>query len=275
MIKVHPTIRFGRVLMLSALALASSPALAGPPFMTDDPIPVDYKSSEFYIFSTYDKASDGRETAAPAIEYNYGFHRDMMVHFVVPYVHSSPDGAPSESGVGDVEMGIKWLLVHESDSMPAIGIFPLAEFPTGDSGKGLGNGKTWWRLPVWLQKSWGDWTSYGGAGYVINRAEGQKNYPFAGWLLQKDIGEKWTLGGEIFGQGKDTPDARATTFLNVGGYYKFTPDFNLLFSAGHSISGDRHTVAYLGLWWAWGGEESATEKTGAAPTPSAWSLSQR
>lgn len=49
-----------------------------------------------------------------------------------------------------------------------------------------------------VQKSFGEWTSYWGGGYVINEAEGQKNYAFGGAQIQKDIGKKWSLGGEIF-----------------------------------------------------------------------------
>jgi hypothetical protein len=262
---------------LIALAgiLVSGSALAGPPFLTDDPAPVDYKHGEFYIFSTYDKTKDGKDTALPAFEYNYGVLPDTQLHIVVPCVRSAPNDAASKSGIGDVEVGIKYRFVQETDTLPQIGIFPMAEFPTGDSDRGLGNGRTWWRLPVWIQKSWGEWTTYGGAGYVINRAEGQKDYPFAGWLVQKDIGEKWTLGGEVFARNKDTVDGQATAILNFGGLYKFTPDFNLLFSAGHSVNGERHTVAYLGLWWGFGGDEKDGHKTGKAPSADRWALSQR
>lgn len=263
-------------LVFSALACAAVPAFAGPPFMTDDPAPVDYKHSEFYVFTTYDKASDGKTTAVPAFEYNYGVLPDTQLHIVVPFTRNAPNGGSAEYGLGDVEVGVKYRFIQETDSSPQVGIFPMAELDTGDADKGLGNGKTWWRLPVWIQKSWGEWTTYGGAGYAINHADGAKNYPFGGWLLQKDIGEKWTLGGEVFSQGKTTVDGRATTFLNFGGYYKFTPDFNLLFSAGHDVSGERHTVAYLGLWWTWGGGEKAAQKSGMAPASNPqWSLSQR
>ncbi len=262
-------------LIIFVLALSAGSATAGPPFMTDDPAPVDYKHSEFYVFSTYDKTKDGKNTAIPALEYNYGVLPDTQLHIVLPYVQSAPNGASSESGLGDVEVGVKYRFIQETETSPQIGIFPMAELDTGDSRKGLGNGKTWWRLPVWAQKSWGEWTTYGGVGYVINRAEGQKNYPFAGWLLQKDIGEKWTLGGEAFARDKDTVDGRGTAILNFGGYYKFTPDFNLLFSAGHSVSGENHTVAYLGLWWAWGGGEKEGNKSSMAPAQDHWALSQR
>jgi hypothetical protein len=263
-VKTHNTRSARQRWLGAALALASSAAVAGPPFMTDDPVPVDYRHSEFYVFSTYDKTDDGRDIAVPAFEYNYGVLPDTQLHVVVPYAKSEPNGAPHESGPGDIEIGVKYRFVQETKTSPQIGIFPMAELPTGDSDKGLGNGKTWWRLPVWIQKSWGEWTTYGGAGYVVNHAEGQKSYPFAGWLLQKDIGEKWTLGGEVFGRSKDTDDGRGTTVMNFGGFYKFTPDFNLLFSAGHSVSGERHTVAYLGLWWTWGGGEKNEHQAGPA-----------
>lgn len=262
-------------LITSALMLGPGAALAGPPFMTDDPAPVDYKHSEFYVFSTYDKTNDGKDITAPAFEYNYGAFPGGQLHIVVPFLNTSPNDTASHFGISDVEIGIKYRFLEETDTTPQIGIFPMAELPTGDSDKGLGNGQTWWRLPVWIQKSWGEWTTYGGGGYVINHADGQRDYPFGGWLLQKDFGERWTLGGEVFARGKDTVDGRATTLLNVGGYYKFTPDFNLLFSVGRDVSGERHTVAYLGLWWAFGGDEKTEPKAGAAPVAARWSLAGR
>jgi Putative MetA-pathway of phenol degradation len=262
-------------LIASALLVVSCPVLAGPPFLTDDPAPVDHKHSEFYVFSTYDKTKDGKDAALPAFEYNYGVFPDTQLHIVVPFARSAPNGEASQSGLGDMEIGVKYRFIQETDTMPQVGIFPMAEVDTGKADKGLGNGTTWWRLPVWIQKSWGEWTTYGGGGYVINRAEGRKSYPFAGWLLQKDLGEKWTLGGEVFSRAKDTIDGQSTTILNFGGYYKFTPDFNLLFSAGHSANGERHTVAYLGLWWSFGGDEKDEKKSSMAPSSNHWTLSQR
>ena len=257
-----------------ALVLSSSAALAGPPFLTDDPAPVDYRHAEFYVFSTYDKTNDGNDSAIPAFEFNYGVLPNTQLHLVVPFVRTAAENASSESGLGDVEVGVKYRFVEETQASPQIGIFPMAELATGDSDKGLGNGKTWWRLPVWVQKSWGEWTTYGGVGYVINSAEGQRDYSFAGWLLQKDVRAKWTLGGEIFARGKDTADGEPATIVNFGGFYKFTPNFNLLFSAGHSVSGESHTVAYLGLWWSFGVGKDG-EHTALNAARNHWSLSQR
>jgi hypothetical protein len=254
---------------------SSQAVIAGPPFLTDDPAPVEYKASEFYVFSTYDKTKDGTDANIPAFEYNYGAFPNTQLHIVVPLVRSSPDDASSEYGFGDIEVGVKYRFIQETETTPQVGIFPMAELPTGDSDKGLGNGKTWWRLPVWLQKSWGDWTTYGGGGYTINTAAGQKSYPFGGWLIQKDLNEKLTLGGEVFGRSKDTDDGQSTTLLNFGGIYKFTPDFNLLFSAGHSVSGESHTIAYLGLWWGWGGAEMDVKESSLINDPNHLTMVQR
>jgi outer membrane putative beta-barrel porin/alpha-amylase len=255
------------VLVASSLLLAPRLALAGPPFLTDDPEPVEYKHSEFYVFSTYDGTKDGNQTAIPAFEYNFGVIPDTQLHLGVPFSRSAPSNASSEYGLGDTEVGVKYRFLQETDNCPQVGIFPMAELDTGEADKGLGNGKTWWRLPVWAQKRWGRWTTYGGGGLVINHAAGQKDYHFAGWLLQNDINEKLTLGGEVFGQTKVTENGDSTTLLNFGGYYKFTPDFNLLFSVGHSVSGENHTIAYLGLWWGWGDDKKEAEKTSADPDP--------
>jgi hypothetical protein len=258
----------------TALLLASSQAIGGPPFLTDDPVPVDYRYSELNVYAAYDDIHDGRDTSFPAMEFNYGGLRDVQLHIGIPFARSVPDGGPNEQGIGDVEVGVKYRLVHESETLPQIAVYPMAVLPTGDANKGLGNGRTWWRLPVWLQKSWGDWTSYGGGGYVINPATGQRNYAFGGWLLQKDLSQKWMLGGEVFASGRDTEAGQGTTILNLGGAYRFSHVFNLLFSAGRSVSGETHTIAYLGLWWSFGGDEPQQVSTStSAGDP--WSLSQR
>ena len=45
-----------------------------------------------------------------------------------------------------------------------IGTFTMFEIPTGSAARGLGVGKTWYKVPLWVQKSFGPWTTYGGGG---------------------------------------------------------------------------------------------------------------
>ena len=244
------------LLALPLILGTASLAAAGPPFLTDDPEPVDYQHYEFYVFSTFDKAEDGTTVQGPAIEYNIGALPNVQLHMVIPYVWNAQSGGPTVSGLGDTELGVKFRFVRQTSSMPEIGVFPMVESSTGNSANGLGNGRSWYRLPLWIQKDSGPWTTYGGGGYAINSAPGMKNYAFGGWLLQREIGDHLTLGTEIFMNGPAAVGAEHATYYNVGGYFKPNDRFNVLFSIGHTISGERHAIGYLGLYWT-GGPERA------------------
>jgi hypothetical protein len=243
--------RLNLALLAVALNLVSIARLcAGPPFLTDDPEPVDYQHWEAYLFTLGD-LSGGNNIEGPAVEMNYGVLPDTQLHLIVPMTTTGGSGVPTVSGLGDTEFGIKYRFVHETNGWPQIGIFPLVELPTGNASRGLGNGQTWFQLPLWLQKSWGPWTTYGGAGEVLNFAPGQRSHPYGGWLVQRDFGKRLTLGGELFAQGRDTDSDQGFAALNFGGSCNLNDHFSLLFSAGHSVAGERHTLWYFGLYWTW------------------------
>ena len=226
-------------------------SFAGPPFLTDDPEPVGYQHWEAYLFGAGDNASGGYSINGPAVEMNYGVLPDTQLHLIVQMTSIGGGGTPAASGLGDTELGVKYRFVHETNGWPQIGIFPMAELPTGDASRGLGNGRTWFRLPLWAQKSFGPWTTYGGGGMALNSAPGQRDYPFGGWLWQRDLGPHLTLGGELFAQGRDTDNDRGFAALNFGGSCNINEHFSLLFSGGHSVAGDEHTRWYFGLYWTW------------------------
>ncbi len=130
----------------------------------------------------------------------------------------------------------------------------MFEIPTGDAERGLGLGKTWYKLPLWAQKSFGPWKTYGGGGEVLVPVKGFRNYPFAGGLLQREVSKKLSLATEIFYHGAISSDSLYATFVDVGGSYMFHGDesYQLLFCYGHSVAGQTEQYAYLGLYWTWG-----------------------
>jgi hypothetical protein len=237
--------------------LYTATAFAGPPFQTDDPDPVPYRHYEAYAFELSDTTSTtGTSLSIPAVEFNWGAAPNLQLHIIAPLVTSfTPDGGPTNSGMGDLELGAKYRLVKETKYRPEIGIFPFIELPTGDASRGLGVGSTWYRLPLWLQKSWGPWTTYGGGGEVLIHQPGSRNYAFAGWLLQRQISKKLTLGAELFRHGAENVDpdgVRHATMADLGTIYEFRDGFELLAAAGHSIKGHPETYTYLALYWTWG-----------------------
>ena len=49
-------------------------AWAGPPFVTDDPEPVELKHWEVYLASMYNRSDDGTTGTVPHLDANYGPH---------------------------------------------------------------------------------------------------------------------------------------------------------------------------------------------------------
>ncbi|MDA8230113.1 MAG: hypothetical protein M0006_02120 [Magnetospirillum sp.] len=254
--------------LLPAVAVlgAAWPALAGPPYLTDDPEPVDYGHWEVYGFATGSVVRGDSAGILPAMEVNYGALPDVQLHVMVPIAYNSQSVTGNQFGYGDTEFGVKYRLVNpgEGDWWPEIGIFPTVVAPTGDAAKALGTGRTHEYLPVWLQKTFGGWITDAGGGYWINPGPGNKNYWFVGGSLQRKVTDSLTLGGEVFHEtafltgGPGTPGfplgSRDATGFNIGAVYDFTENYHLLVSAGRglqNVAATNEFSYYVGYQWTY------------------------
>jgi hypothetical protein len=229
---------------------------AGPPFITDDPEPVDYQHWEFYIASMdYEIGRDWSGTG-PHLELNYGAVSNLQLHIIAPMAYAAPAASAAHYGYGDTELGAKFRFIQETANVPQVGIFPLLEVPTGSERDNLGNGSPQAFLPLWLQKSWGSWTAYGGGGYGINSGVGNEDWQFVGAVLQKQVSTSVLIGAEIYHQTATIIGApgfpttgpaedRADTPFNIGAVIDFTEHEHLLLSAGRSIDGPTKFQCYV------------------------------
>jgi hypothetical protein len=229
-------------------------ALAGPPFVTDDPEPVDYQHWEFYIASQHTETSDGWAGTAPHFELNYGIVTNVQLHIIMPLTYAAPAAGSAHYGYGDTELGVKFRFLQQSDNLPEAAIFPLLEIPTGNASDGLGSGHVDAFLPLWLQKDFGDWTVYGGGGYGINPGAGNENWGFVGAVVQKQVTKNFLLGGEIYHRTTMTTGGRDDTAFNLGTVIDFTEHQHLLFSAGRSIDGPTDFQCYIAYQFTFGPE---------------------
>jgi hypothetical protein len=226
----------------------ASSTFAGPPFVTDDPEPVDFQHWEFYIASIQSKYGGDWSGTAPLFEVNYGVVTNLQLHLIVPLAYASPPQGAAHYGIGDIELGAKYRFVEETNWWPQIGTFPLVQIPTGSAADNLGNGYGHWQafVPIWLQKSWGSWTAYGGGGYGVNSFSGHGNWNFEGGLLQKQVLTNLLVGVEVYHQSAYQTDFPNTgTAFNIGTVYDFSESRHLLFSAGRSIDGPIGFQCYI------------------------------
>jgi hypothetical protein len=223
------------------VCLGRSSARAGPPFLTDDPEPVELGHCELYVASQWSMGRDTGSGTAPHLEVNYGALPELQLHAIVPATLAWQSGEPLQYGVGDVELGAKLRFVEEGEWRPQIGTFPLILLPTGSERRGLGAGRTQVLLPIWIQKSMGPWTTYGGGG--LHLASGD-NDVVAGWLVERELWGKLTLGIESFVT-VPTNGGPTETRLNLGLVVDFSALHHLLASAGPAFGGDARAQAYL------------------------------
>jgi hypothetical protein len=155
-----------------------------------------------------------------------------------------------------MELGVKYGFIKQTKRRPQIGTFPMLEVPTGNYAKGLGVGRPWYKLPIWVEKDWGPWTFDGGMGYAIVKQYQYRSYLYGGYLVKRGINKKLELAAEVFSHGREgfsAPQTQPSTLIDVGGYYHFKyPGLQFLFAYGHSVAGQTENYAYLGLYKTWG-----------------------
>ena len=105
---------------VAVLTLLSSPAIAGPPYITDDPEPVDYQRWEFYAFSQGGRANGETSGVAPSCDCNYGVLPDVQLHIQPGAAFRRASGASPAWGPGDTELGLKYRFVTRQDERHAL-----------------------------------------------------------------------------------------------------------------------------------------------------------
>jgi Putative MetA-pathway of phenol degradation len=247
-------VRLMTILIVAALCfiLGTGVLWAGPPFFTDDPETPEYRHGELYIASQYAKGDEGKSGTAPHFEFNYSALPDVMLHTIIPLAWNKPNEESSKYGLGDIELGVLYRFIHESDTIPQVGAFPTLTVPTGDEDRGLGEGRARLFLPLWFKKSRGPWSSYAGGGYWINPGDNRKNYWFAGWQVQRELSEWLAVGAEIFYVTADTEDGGDSSGFNVGAILNLTEQHHLLFSIGQDIHGPNDLATYVGYQFTFG-----------------------
>jgi hypothetical protein len=227
------------------LAVCPLVCLAGPPFVTDDPVPVEYQGWEINTALIGTLVRGAAATGSPSIDINYGVLPGVQLH-VQPQVTALWGPAGTEAGYGDTQFGAKIRLVDEDKQgwMPMLSIYPIFTAPTGNAARGLGAGVGHSLLPVWADKTFGKWIVDGGVGYSINPGSQGRNAWFFGGLLLYQFTDALQLGGEVFLQTAQVRGARSAPGFNLGGSYDFSSTYHLLFSAGQGLANQSVTNVF-------------------------------
>jgi hypothetical protein len=230
-----------------AIAGAAVPAWAGPPYLTDDPVPTGTGHWEIYGFA----AGEGRGSILDGdggFDLNYGPVKGVQLTATLPlgFTHDAVDGW--RSGTGDVELGVKYRFFNDERHGFSAAIFPRVILPTSSL---TDDGEIRLLLPLWLGKDFAGGTSFfGGAGYLVKPGPGNRNFWQAAIAVTQDVTNKVSVGAEFTRQGADTVGGTAQTRAGVGSIVKLGGPYALLFSGGPTWAERRtgyHFYAALGL----------------------------
>jgi len=228
--------------MVSAVLGSMAPAaLGGPPFVSDDPQPTDYRHFEIYAFAQGSQSRDGADSTF-GVDFNYGAAPDLQLTAVLPLEVEAPAGGGTSAGLGNVELAAKYKFLHQEDAGWDIAIFPRLFLPSGSSEVGEKHFSL--LLPLWAQKSWGDWSTFGGGGCVLNRSKQTQNYCLLGWALMRQLLPDLQVGAEIVHQGADSKGGRAATGLGGGVIYDVNDHVHLLGYIGPGLQNAAETARY-------------------------------
>lgn len=207
----------GAALVAAILLVCKTPAFAGPPYETDDPAPTDYRSYEIYAFG---------DRATPSLELNYGLLRN--VQFSVSF----------DDGIHKAEVGVKYRFVTETPARPQVSFYPS-----------LSDGKVF--LPVWAQKSAGNWTVFGGGGVTLDPAVPGGHSWSEGIAITRDLSPRTNVGVELFHTGAADEDP-AHTDVGLAWIHELGDVHALLFGADATVSGGSALRAYGAYEWRLG-----------------------
>src|ERR1700688_4313152 len=95
-------LRLPEIAIVALFALAR-PAFAGPPYLSDDPEPTDYKHFEIYAFSNATVVRDGINGEG-GIDFNYGGAPNLQLSATLPAAYAFAASGPVVGGLGNVQL---------------------------------------------------------------------------------------------------------------------------------------------------------------------------
>src|SRR5882757_9218919 len=117
------------------LALLAEPAFAGPPYVSDDPQPTDYKHFEIYTFTNGTTTRDGT-AGQSGIDFNYGAAPDLQLTATLPAGFDRPVRGGTNIGLSNIELAAKYRFLHQDAFGLDVSVFPRIFLPAGPNGVG-------------------------------------------------------------------------------------------------------------------------------------------
>jgi Putative MetA-pathway of phenol degradation len=238
-----------RVLLSSlgatVLVVLARPAVAGPPFVSDDPEPTPYHQFEIYTFNSGTNMRDGTG-GETGVDFNYGAAPDLQLTATLPAGFNQSAAGGTNFGLSNIELAAKDRFLHQSTFGLDVAVFPRVFLPSGSNM--IGDNHTSLLLPVWVEKDWkGGWSAFGGGGCIFSAIR-TADFCLAGAVLTYQLMPKLEIGAELFHQTGDSQGTPASSSVGVGWRYDLSENVHLLGYVRRGVENTEQTDRYS--WYA-------------------------
>jgi hypothetical protein len=150
----------------TVLVVLVRPAVAGPPFVSDDPEPTPYHQFEIYTFNNGTNTRDGI-SGETGIDFNYGAAPDLQLTATLPAGFDQSGAGGTRFGLSNIGLAAKYRFLHQDTFGLDVAFSPRVFLPSGSNT--IGDDHASLLLPVWVEKDWkGGWSAFGGGGCVLS-----------------------------------------------------------------------------------------------------------
>jgi hypothetical protein len=241
--------RFFVLAWLAALALAWLPMLAhaqgGPPLITNDPDTPGDGHWEINIAATGTHGSDGWQLSLPDLDINYGLGERIQLSVNVGELHAWNDDTAVASGIGPTELAFRYRFLDEETAGVSLALQPhwAKSWSQAAVSKGLAPQHEEFGLPLQVARHFGKATVGAELGRNFISSEPDEWKLGAFWSRDCIRGLNCLLEVNAVradGGGTDT-------IVNLGARKELNEHLVLQGSLGRQVSGEAHTVFYLGV----------------------------
>jgi hypothetical protein len=246
--------RLRACLPLALLILTNRSAWAGPPLITDDPVPAAWRHWEIVTPVTLESASGDNVAGVPLLDVNYGGGRNLQLTGGAGVLWENPRGPETRLRLDGLELAAKWRFrtIGPENHQTQLAIFPRMIVPETDRWRSVGSALDWEVPLVWLQELDARTRLYGDL-HVTWLHDSERNPVFAGLAWERDASEQWTLTGEFFWESAETVGDASVSGFQLGfirALRRTKGDeqggIDLLFAGGRSFSSAPNLTLYLG-----------------------------
>jgi len=239
---------------LLALACAAKAAESSPPepIAFEEIMPAEPgESSVRFSLEENRLAGDDSEPEAslysvPRAQLFFGLADRLGCDLSCPLLARKEEGGATKAGLGDISLGLKYLLLREREWRPALSVIAELELPTGRRSDGLGEGSIGTAVSLGWLKNLARTTLQGTVGYAFS-GEGEEENILYGISAAFPITSSWRLFAELTGE-RDLKENRDRIAAGPGLKYGLSEEAFIAagFMAGlGETAGDRRLVTQV------------------------------